>query len=272
MCIVNHFLRVASGLMLVATTLQMSCAVAASDNEQLIVLQDSQPYFQGSYGGYAGPWSTFFDASLVHGKDYLDTITLRPSSFPDGAVIDTRWPLTKPKNSGVWGYHALSFGDYDGGHPPKSVMPKQVRDIRRLSERFAFSYEGSDQFNLLNEFYLTSRAGEADAKVIEIGFFLHAPSSSVRFIEKGKKISAFNDSDGRLWKITRTNNYVTILPSGGKDLLQGEIDIRSVLKLLVDSGVITGSEWFNGIAFGTEPTEGAGHTSLTIERWRVDYE
>jgi hypothetical protein len=267
----NYFLRVASGLMLVATTLQMNCARAA-DNEQSVVLQDSQPYFQGSYGAYASPWSTSFDASLVHGKDYLDTITLEASSFPDGAIIDTRWPLTKPMNSGVWGYHALSFGNYDGGHPPKSVTPKQVRDIRRLSERFAFSYRGSDQFNLLNEFYLTSRAGAADAKVIEIGFFLHAPSSSVRFIEKGQKISAFNDSDGRQWQITRTNNYVTILPSGAKDFLQGEIDIRSALTLLVDRGAITGDEWFNGIAFGTEPTEGAGHTSLTIERWRVDYE
>jgi hypothetical protein len=58
----------------------------------------------------------------------------------------------------------------------------------------------------------------------------------------------------------------------GEDFLQGEIDISRVLKLLVHSGVITGKEWFNGIAFGTEPTEGAGRTRLTIEHWRVDYE
>jgi hypothetical protein len=237
-----------------------------------VVLSDKQPYGQGRYFAYASPWSTLFDKSLRHGSDYADTITLDPLTFPDGTAIDTRWPTTKPKNSGVWGYHAISFGNYDDGHPPIPVTPHQVKDIRQLSEQFAFNYRGDTNFNLLNEFYLTSRAGDAAAKVIEIGFFLHIPAPSLRYVHGGRPITSYQDTFGHVWMVRRTGNFITITPINGQDLAQGSIDVRWVLDLLLREHVITGHEWFNGIAFGVEPTEGGGTTDVLIERWHVNYQ
>ena len=249
-----------------------SASFAASETaDQIIILTDQQPYFQGSYEAYASPWSTFFDNRLVRGTDFLDTITVYPATFPDGTVIDSRWPLTKPEKSGVWGYHALSFGNYDGGHPPVLPRPQQVKDIHELSEEFEFSYEGSGNFNLLNEFYLTSLPGDAAAKVIEIGIFLHVPESTVRFIRSGEQIGVFTDQDGQIWKITQAKGYVMIVADGNADVRRGRADLRQILAFLMAKNVITGEEWFNGLAFGMEPVEGAGRTQLRIEHWRVVY-
>lgn len=52
---------------------------------------------------------------------------------------------------------------------------------------------------------------------------------------------------------------------------EGTIDVREFLKALVARKVITGQEWFNGIAFGTEPVAGAGQTEIDIHRWKVDF-
>ena len=249
----------------------LGSAVAAGKTERLIVLQDGQPYFQGSYSAYASPWSTFFDKTLVHGTDYLDTITVRPSTFPNGTLIETRWPTTTPVKSGVWGYHAVSFGNYDGGKTPKAVTPRRVKDIRKLEQAFAFAYSGSTNFNLLSEFYLTSRAGNAAAKVIEIGYFLHTPPSSARYNRAATPLGAFTDSAGRGWMITQAKTYVMVTPTDARDIPRGRIDIRELLDLLVRKGVISGDEWFNGIAFGMEPTEGGGRTRLRIIHWRVVY-
>jgi hypothetical protein len=235
-----------------------------------VVLQDGQNYFQGSFGAYASAWGTFFDKSLVRGKDYADTITLRPDRFPAGTVIDTWWPLTMP-NKGVWGYHSIFYGNYDGGHPPEAVKPRRVRDIRQLDQDFSFRYTGSAKFNLLTEFYLTGRAGDNAAKIIEIGFFLHTPEETMKFIRNGDYIATYRDATRREWRITRSGTYVTIVPTDGADIPDGRIDMLQVLNLLIKTGTITGAEWFNGIAFGLEPTVGAGKTRLLIRDWRVHY-
>lgn len=249
----------------------LSTSAPGSPREKTIILPDQQPYFQGSYGAYASPWSIFFDKTLQQGVDYADSITIRPTTFPNGTIIDTRWPESPPTKTGVWGYHALSYGNYDGGKPPRAVVPRQVKDIAALRETFDFSWSGSARFNLLNEFYLTSAAGRSDAKVVEIGFLLHAPASSVDFVNAGTFIGNFREANGRMWTINRTRNYITIMPVDAQDCLRDRINIKVVLDFLVRKKVLTGLEWFNGIAFGTEPTSGAGTTRIAVNHWDVEY-
>lgn len=237
-----------------------------------ITLQDRENFYQGSYLAYASPWSTFVDTAMKRGEDFFDTITVNPETFPDGTVINSRWPTLRPMKTGVWGYHAVSFGRYDGGDPPEKVEPKQVKAIEQLVQCFKFSYKNSPNFNLLNEFYLTSAPGDTKAKVIEIGFFLHLPpNGGFDELSAKTKITRFKDSSYRDWVITRGEKFVTIFPEDGRDVTEGTIDVREFLKVLIDNGVITGNEWFNGIAFGMEPTRGGGQTELTVERWKVFY-
>jgi len=47
---------------------------------------------------------------LKHGVDYADEIAVRPATFPANVEFAWHWPLVPPKDTGVYGYNALSFG------------------------------------------------------------------------------------------------------------------------------------------------------------------
>lgn len=253
------------------TTLLLAGIASAQRGDPPIRLRDGDPaWYKGRYSAYVSPWGAAAEKARI-GIDYADAITIRPRTFPDGTVIETLWPTRALTRAGVWGYMALSYGNYDGGAPPVAVVPRRVRDIRILAQSFAYRYAGSDRFNLLTEFYLTSRAGDSAAKVVEIGFLLHTSPSSRGFVAGGRSLGSYVDADGRRWLMTRNGNFVTIAPSGFVDVRQGRIDMRAALAALVRNGTITGAEWFNGVGFGTEPTVGAGRTRIDVARWRVDY-
>lgn len=234
-----------------------------------VTLQDQQNYTEGSYTAYASPWSIFFDKTLRHEVDYLDTISVQPATFPDGTVIRTQWPINHPMAKGVWGYMALGFGNYDGGKPEIHVLSHQVKDIKELNQAFSYKWQYSPNFNLLNEFYLTSKPGDSQSKMIEIGFLLHVPD--LAWANSSTVIGSLTDASRQAWSIRRAGNYVMIFPQDGRDILSGRINVLSFLKFLTLRGVITGNEWFNGIAFGMEPIKGAGSTQLTIDHWHVTY-
>jgi len=238
------------------------------------VLADQEFFTKGSFIAYASPWSTFFGAgkSLKHGVDYADEIVVRPDTFPANVDFSWHWPLTPPKDVGVYGYHALSFGSYDGGEPETAIRPRQVKMIRTLTERFRFSMARPiGDFNVLSEFFLTKTPGTED-KIGEIGFFLHASKSAVEFADAGEQLGSFTDANGRIWKVGKQpaphGPYYMFIPAG--DVLEGAIDFKAALDFLRVKGAVTGEEWFNGLAFGIEPVTGSG--SLHVESFSVRYE
>jgi hypothetical protein len=261
-----HRVLRASGFALAGVLVAAALAANAADVQHL---GDFQNYARGAYGAYASPWSTFTDKSLKRGFDYTDTVDVSPDTFPDNTVLNWRWPDHVGQKSGVWGYMHLFMGNYDGGKPPIPTQPRQVNGIHTLAEDFDLAYDGPPDFNLLNEFYLTSRAGDAAAKKVEIGYFLHVSPQGAAFFERGKPIGSYRDQAGRLWRVRMAGVYCMLVPADGRDLLHGSIDIRATLAFLQAKGVIKGDEWFNGIALGSEPIKGAGR--LDVRHWKVVY-
>ena len=232
-------------------------------------LGEFQNYTQGAYGAYASPWSTLTDKSLQRGVDYLDIVDVSPDTFPDHTVLYWRWPTHVSQKTGVWGYMHLFLGNYDGGKPPVLTQPRQVNGIHTLAEYFDLAYGTPSDFNLLNEFYLTSRAGAAAAKRVEIGYFLHASAEGAAFFERAKPLGAYRDEAGRLWQVRMAGTYCMLIPADARDFLKGSIDVRATLAFLQARGVIKGDEWFNGIALGSEPIKGAGRLDVNV--WKVVY-
>jgi len=259
------------------SALSLSCILlpvsAISAAEPPRVLADKEFYTKGSFIAYAAPWSTYDgpNAGLKHGVDYQDEITVEPKAFPSNTGFNWHWPLTPPKESGVYGYNAVSYGSYDGGVPETAIEPKQVKAIRTLSESFTFTMaRPTGDFNVLTEFFLTGEKGGVE-KLAEIGFFLHASKSAITFATDGEQLGTFRDAARREWKVSvqpaPAGPYYMFLPEG--DVLTGTVDFKAALDFLKAKGKLAGTEWFNGLAFGIEPVTGSG--SLKLESLKIDY-
>lgn len=238
------------------------------------ILADKEFFTKGSFIAYAGPWSTYFGTgkALKHGVDYADEIAVRPETFPANVEFSWHWPLTTAKNAGVYGYNALSFGNYDGGTPEVAVTPRQVKSIGALTETFHFAMARPiGDFNVLSEFFLTSEKG-TEKKVAEVGFFLRPAKSAITFADAGEQLGTFTDVTSRAWKVGKQpaphGPYYMFITVG--DVLEGTIDFKAALDFLRAKGHVTGEEWFNGLAFGIEPVTGSG--SLRVESLSVRYE
>ena len=240
--------------------------------ETPIVLADREFYSKGSFIAYAAPWSTYSGAgaALKHGKDFVDEIAVQPDTFPANSEFTWHWPLTPPKSAGVYGYNALSFGNYDGGVPQTPIAPRPVKEIGTLVETFRYEMaRPAGDFNVLTEFYLTKTAG--GEKLAEIGFFPRPARSAVEFANAGEQLGTYADASGQAWKVAvqraPAGVYYMFIPAAA--VLSGSIDFKAALEFLRAKGRVTGEEWFNGLAFGIEPVAGSG--SLRVQSLSVTY-
>jgi hypothetical protein len=83
------------------------------------------------------------------------------------------------------------------------------------------------------------------------------------------QIGTFTDPAGRGWTVARDDGaaFTMFRPTDGSDV-QGTIYWKEMLAFLISKSVITGAEYFNGIAFGPEPRLGNGAAQLSLT---VDY-
>lgn len=244
----------------------------AASNAARKILADQVFFARNSYFAYASPWCAVINPTLAIGRDLADTISVVPATFPNDVVISSKAPAGDPNSygCGVYGYNHIGFGNYDGSTLPTPVTSRQVKDITALAMQVEITDQQSDgQYNILNEFYLTSSAGNAAAKVVEIGFFLHASPASIAFAKKGTGLGVFTDVSGRRWTVTKAAKFVMLVPVDGNDVTSATIDGRGVMAFLVANGIITGTEWFNGAALGVEPVRGS--STVSIGQWTVTY-
>lgn len=251
-------------LALLVLALLASPAHSGRRGEVATILPDRTAFTRGSFLAFASP-------QAAGGSD---SISVRSSAFPNGTTINWAWPSTPC--AGVCGYMEVTYGNYDSGVPQTPVTSRQAKNITTLTEEFNLSTAGdTTQFNVLDEFYLTSTQGDANTKVIEIGWFLNASASAVSYFNSVTQLGTYTDAYGRVWKVAQdptggsAGNYVMQMLANGSPLLVGAIDKKAALAFLTSQGKITGNEWFNGMAIGIEPVSGTG--SMQVARWTVVY-
>ncbi|WP_275229288.1 GH12 family glycosyl hydrolase domain-containing protein [Novosphingobium album (ex Liu et al. 2023)] len=241
------------------------------DTDPRLKLKDRQNFSKGEYLAFAVPWAAE-SGPMRHWSNHADTVRVDPPRFPDNTAIRFAWPPFSPRGgiAGVWGYMGIGHGNYDGGAAEAPVTPRRVDDISALSQSFAWSYDFRlGVADVLTEFYLRSNPDDNESKLIEIGWFLHTPEKTRHFVETGQQIGKFVEAGGRTWIVARNEKFVTFMPEGGVDVLNGRIDMLAALRWLKSKKVITGREWYNGVAIGVEPFKGTGH--IQIDRWSVGY-
>lgn len=243
-----------------------------SRGDDRIELGSREPFAKGPYHAFAQPWGAQDSRLVRYWAPFADKIDVDAARFPNNTRFRFTWPFWRPSSSaaGVWGYSMLSFGNYDGGDGETKIPPRRVYELLDLSQRFAWSSSMAlGDANLLTEFYLRSDPNDSESKLIEIGWFLHAPPATAAFVRAAQQIGRFTDAGGKAWQVAREDKYVMFMPADAQDVRTGTIDMRAALHWLQEKGVIQGDEWFTGVAIGVEPLRGRGQ--VQIDRWAVTY-
>lgn len=231
------------------------------------------------FTAYASTWCRHFDPTLTDGVDYTNTIVALMGDFPNNTTIYMNHPndyaWKRNPNCGVWGLNAIAYGNYEGNPAQQPVASRRVDGIEALTSRFDMKIAGAlNRFDVLHEFYLTSAPRDNNAKVVEIGAFLHAPKEIQEFFGHGEQLGSFTDAGRRKWNVAKQTSgypipFLMAMRAGGVDYLTGSFDFLAMLRWLKDRGHITGQEWFNGMALGMEPLQNSG--TLVVRKWAVDY-
>ncbi len=234
-----------------------------------IVVPAKTAFTKGRYFAYAQPWGGEQVAWTRPWARHADALAIDIPRFPANTTMNWRWPPFIASNGpGVWGYIQVSYGDYDGGPPEVPVPPRRVRDIRELKQAFAWRIDNDwGDANVLTEFYLRSSPTDVNAKLLEIGWFLHAPASTRRFVERSRQVGVYTDPAGRRWRVALADKFCMFLPEAEGDIRRGSLDMLAGLAWLQRKGLVRGDEWFSGLAIGAEPVRGIGRYHL--EQWKV---
>jgi hypothetical protein len=251
--------------------------VPVSAGAQTIVAKDRKWTSEGSYMAFASPWCAYSNPSLTEGTDYADSMSYDTGDLGTGTdiTIKWRWPALaqKPANCGVYAYNHVAWGNYDGGAVRAPVPSRQVMSISALAISYTFQESANDQwYNGLAEFYLTTEAGAANKKAIEIGWFWNSPLLTTAWAKTGRQLGTFTDRYGKKWaasvrKSGAANNYVLFVPT--EQRLSGTLDGKGAIDFLRNAGVVNGSWWFNGFAIGVEPTGSSG--AAILRKFSVTY-
>jgi hypothetical protein len=232
--------------------------------------QAKLPYLDQRYSAYAQPWGAEQSALWRRWASYGLVNRIAPLRFPAETSFVWRWAPVAPTNDlGVWSYSQVAYGDYEGGDPPEPVPPKRVRDLKSFRQGFSWhrSVFAGDA-NVLTEFFLRSDPKDPDAKLLEVGWFLHLPDKTARYMTTGRQLGVFTDGQGRRWRVAREGIFCMFAPADGKDVASGTLDMAEALRWLVSKREVTGDAWVTGVAIGAEALGGFGRVDL--HRWQAE--
>ncbi|WP_066777266.1 hypothetical protein [Sphingomonas sp. CCH5-D11] len=234
-----------------------------------VVVPAKTPFTKGSYFAFAQPWGGEMVTVLKPWSPHADSFVVDLDRFPANTTFHWRWPpVSAGFGPGVWGYDAVMYGNYDGGEPERPLPQIRMRDLRELRQRFAWTMENRfGDGNVLTEFYLRSSTTDVNAKVIEVGWFLHMPASTRAFFERSAPVGVFVDAQKRRWMVRMAEKFCMFAPEKSEDLRSGTLDMLPALEWLRQKGKISGDEWMSGLAIGVEPVRGLG--SLSVDQWSV---
>lgn len=231
-----------------------------------------QGYAANPYNAWTGMWGVNIPANdtLVA----TSSLDVDPATFPDGTIFT--WNVTPdPDWSGVNGYLHVSYGNYDDS--PGVITPRQVYTITDLDLIVDWTFSGSNGSGLLSECWLTPVATPSGSptRLYEVAFFPKLSPAGVSYVNSLPNVGSgsFTDSGGIAWNVREgvsgTNQPYYIAYRPGNVDFKGTLRYDDYFAFLINSGKITGNEWFNGVAFGVEPHSGAG--SLTIVDFAPSY-
>lgn len=250
-------------------------AVTVGPSGTTVVAGPFQGYTVSPYQLYLGMFGLNFTPSGHVPTTAQCNAFVNTGTFPAGTTLTWNTIPSSTFNA-INGYLNIAYGNYDGGSV--SITPKQIKNITTLTANVGWTYTGSAQ-DLLCECFLTTTShasGTLTDSIFEIGFLVKNSSASETFTNGLTPVGtgSFTDVNGVIWVVGQGTSgagsfpFVVASRVGYSDHY-GALDFKSLFSFLTTSGVTTGNEWMNGLAFGVETLLGEG--SLTYNSFTVTY-
>jgi len=256
------------------TSIALSFA-QAGQVASVIVVPDLTNYSVGQFLSYSNPYNAFTTACVL-GSTCGDSVRIFATTYPSGTSASWTWPKLGCGSAGaaICGYVGqVTYGNYDGGVPKVAVAPVQVAAMHNFKEQIQLTgvTGSSSDYNILNEFYLTTVRGASNTKVAEIGFFENLSDFGKLFFASSTPCAAYTDLSGHVWACRyhsggSANNY--IMYYAGAPVLSTTLDFKAVIYSLLNQHLVSSAGlWVNGLAVGIEPYRNSG--SYTVSKMAV---
>jgi len=226
-------------------------------------------------GSYTLDNSTWNVGNLVNGRDFTETITVDDPNTPNmNTTFSWNFPNV-PAGGNVYSFPAIHYGQDYSMTAATHITPEQVNNIKTLTVSSNISLSGqTDQYDAIVDGFLTSTPnGGLESANTEFEIYLHTPTTTKGWIG-GLPQHTFTDSQGIQWIIAggggSAGKQIAFAPANFQDLTNVTVDLKALLQAAVADGVISGTDYFNGLAFGNEPREGTG--SMTVHSFQVNYD
>lgn len=230
-------------------------------------------YLQDPYQVYLDMWGLNKPGTSLQSNVDMQ---VSPSEFPNDTTL--RWDVSPdPRWRGVNGYLMLAYGNYSDNAFAIPGGPKSINNVTAMTIDADWVYEGDPSTSMLSETLLTrtehALGDNASGSLAEVGFASKVSASTKNWANGLPTVGTFTDPDGVAWTVKeRTDlqgaSYYWAYREGPVDH-HGKLYFKSYFTFLVGVGKLTGDEFFNGVAYGVEPVDGAA--SLTINRFTATY-
>jgi lysophospholipase L1-like esterase len=235
-----------------------------------------------------GAWTLFLNpynkATLDGGLTGSDSALVQAAQFPNNTTISWTWPTRTP---GIpIGYNQICYGDYFNTVAAAPITPSQINAINALTTAINFSHSTSPSNShvVILDWFLTDapNAHGAGHHKAEIEMALTAPSYFQGYVSAigggiaGAQLGTVTLS-GIQFTAARDDTAnsgaypdFVFMPTDLADHTGVVIDINAVHQWLISKGQINGGWYYNGHAFGVEPTSGTG--SITVSSMSAFYQ
>ena len=253
----------------VCIALLLAAPIAGAEAEELRRYGEHQLFTRGSYSAFI---DSFNKRDYVLGKDFDQSFTVKPETFPDGTNLTWKWPIRDPKFILSF-LQVAAYGDYFNTVPQKPICAARVRDVIKLEVSHDLTFSGTENgYDVIYDYFLTAVPNGGAARLFEVEVFLHTPPYSVRYFETATPVGTFSAS-GITWSVAIDRKPkvpdILIMPANHASVPKGTIDLNAMHAFLMSKGILTGNEYYNGHSLGVEPAQGTG--SLTVNSVSVDY-
>ena len=213
--------------------------------------------------------------------DYNTGVFVNPATFPNGTILAWQFPACDLGADAYYAYPYLGFGwnNATTGPAPNgqftvtNIAPEQISAINTLTLTLNASIQAitgtTGGFDVMTEFYPTTSAQTNNTWVCECSVMHHLAGgnyTSKGYLD-GSTLVASATINGINWHLVHNTNS----PQGcrliwydytGNDQLIGTYDLKALIAMAVNAGVLSSSTYVNGLQIGAEPNAGSGQMTI----------